>query len=132
MSIPKNIFDALITEAEKMGEHDGTAAGSWAVDGNTTEETCRALVAGIDEGDPTVLDGLPFLDLSGQWADGPTVGDIIAEVVQHADDNGDPDVFLAAVRNLSTEDEDAVIDAYRMAYDTAVQDEVYRAASARL
>lgn len=51
----------------KIARERGTAAGSWIVDGNTTAETARAILAGYDNGDPAVMDMAPA-PLSGEWA----------------------------------------------------------------
>jgi hypothetical protein len=58
-------------EAREYGRQQGEAAASWFFDGNTEEETVRAVLRGIEDGDPVVLDRLPYCDLSGQWADEP-------------------------------------------------------------
>jgi hypothetical protein len=52
-------------------KHLAQATASWFFDGNTPEETYARVLAGIRDGDPEVLDALPTLDWSGQWADGP-------------------------------------------------------------
>ena len=49
------------------GKAAGEAAGSWVIDGNTTDETARYLLKGIADGDPAVLDMMPY-PLSGEWA----------------------------------------------------------------
>lgn len=53
--------------AYHYGHERGVAAGSWVIDGNTSEETARNLLRGIDDGDPVVYDVLPFAPLSGEW-----------------------------------------------------------------
>jgi len=57
------------------------AAASWSFDGNTTEEHYRRILAGIDDGDPEVLDALAGVDWSGQWADGPQWEGLFAEYI---------------------------------------------------
>ncbi len=49
------------------GKEHGEAAGSWVIDGNTTDETARYLLKGIANGDPEVMDMMPH-PLSGEWA----------------------------------------------------------------
>lgn len=46
----------------------GKAAGSWAIDGNTSDEAKAAIVKGYDDGDPAVMDMCPS-PLSGEWAE---------------------------------------------------------------
>lgn len=57
------------------GKRDGAARGTWVIDGNTSEKTARALLKGIDECDPKIMDSLPVLQL-GEWADDPSFEDI--------------------------------------------------------
>lgn len=55
-------------DAAKIGREHGKSAASWVFDGNTTAETYRWYVRGIDEGDPEVLDSLREPSLSGEFA----------------------------------------------------------------
>lgn len=63
------------------GEADGVAAASWIIDGNTTDPIAvlGKLIRGIADGDPEILDSLPAPDLSGQWADKPTLHQILKQ-----------------------------------------------------
>ncbi len=59
----------MTEEAYKAGKELGEAAGSWIIDGNTSDETARYLLKGITDGDPAVLDQHgPRSPLSGEWA----------------------------------------------------------------
>jgi len=98
--------------ARRMGESDGAAAASWYFDGNTAEHVYADVLGGIESGDPLVLDTLPWLDLSGEWADGPDERAILAGIRADADVAGPQG------------DDDALIDAYRGAFDSAVLDAV--------
>ena len=51
----------------KDGYAAGLAAGSWVIDGNTTTERCAAILKGLEDGDPAVMDLQPA-PLSGEWA----------------------------------------------------------------
>src|SRR6266542_7019281 len=69
----------------QAGQNAGADAADWwaqdTVGGRATGDstaTARAVLAGIDDGDPAVLDALPVCDLSGQWADTPTEADLYA------------------------------------------------------
>ena len=97
--------------ARRMGENDGAAAASWYFNGNTAASVYAAVLSGIESGDPLVLDTLPWLDLSGEWADGPSERTIVASIRADADGG-------------ATDDDDALIDAYRDAFDSAVLDAV--------
>lgn len=66
------IFDALEAQARDLGAEHGRAAASWYFDGNTSAETYRAVLQGIEEGDPEIYDTFPSGPLSGEWADSPT------------------------------------------------------------
>lgn len=108
-------FDAE-RRAEAAGYEAGKAAGSWVIDGNTAEGTARAYLAGIEEGDPEVLDTLPSSPLSGEYADGLLPRDVLAmfgldEDAPNADD---------------------ILNAYEAGYSSGVVDEVARSARAIL
>jgi hypothetical protein len=65
---------------ETRGRANGKAAGSWVIDGRTTTETAAAILGGIEEGDPAVIDGLPVLPrVNGEWADDPTWSTILEQ-----------------------------------------------------
>lgn len=84
-----------LRNATVLGQQDGESAGSWMFDGNTTDETYRHVLRGIEEGDPEVLDmmGAP---LSGEWA-----GRSIMEIFGH---------------DATDEEMDAYEEAYALAY----------------
>lgn len=66
-------MEELKAQAHELGRQAGVAAGSWAADGNTDAEHARRVLAGIEDGDPIIMDSLPVApDLSGEWADGMT------------------------------------------------------------
>ncbi|SRR6266851_1318210 len=70
----------IISRASKLGTEHGQAAASWVFDGNTTDETYRAVLAGMDEGDPQILDSIRTPDLSGEFADSYTDQDLAADL----------------------------------------------------
>jgi hypothetical protein len=83
--------DELLERAEEEGYERGKAAGSWLLDGNSTEDAARRLLEGIEEGDPEVLDELPSAPLSGEYADNPLPRDVldaleVDEDADHAED----------------------------------------------
>lgn len=84
----------------------------------------KAVIAGIDDGDPMVIDGFPYCDLSGQWADGLMPREVAEEILDDAgieiDDNDD----LDASWNLF----DELVDLYVQYYDESITDEIGRAA----
>ena len=65
--LPSNIQDAaasITAEAVSLGRDAGKAAASWMFDGNTPEDAYRAVLRGIDDGDPAILDAHPAPGLS--------------------------------------------------------------------
>ncbi len=75
----RDSLGTIVAKAEEDGYSAGVAAGSWVVDGNTSEATARRILEGIAEGDPVVMDSLPSSPLSGEWADGLTPASLLAE-----------------------------------------------------
>lgn len=105
---------AGLESAREAGRAAGVAAGSWVVDGNTSQETMRAILQGLEDGDPAVYDSLPSAPLSGEWADAPTPRDIVNEYSEEGDD------------------EDAMCTAYEEGYAEGVEAEVARSCRAML
>ena len=87
---PVNFTPSLEDRAREMGADHGRAAASWYFDGNTTDETYRATLAGIEEGDPVIMEALPSSPLSGEWADDPTRATVLEDLgVDPEDDTAD-------------------------------------------
>jgi hypothetical protein len=60
-------------EAYRLGVDAAESAASWTVDGNTSAEHVRRVIAMLEDGDPMANDYLPACpNLSGEWADSPT------------------------------------------------------------
>ena len=109
--------------AERAGREAGKNAGAWATDGNTTRATYEKILRGIDECDPEVMNALPCLDLSGQWADGLTDADVLS------------DIGYCDVERMLEREPDRCSDLigwYRDGYDAAVVAEVERACRLQL
>jgi hypothetical protein len=68
--------DNLTYYAADIGRSHGTTAAQWAFDGNTDDETYRRVLAGIEDGDPEILDAYRVPDLSGDY----TVDDLVREL----------------------------------------------------
>lgn len=109
-------------KAKGNGKRDGKNAVAWweqdAIGGRVSsrvnvQDVARATLAGIDECDSAVVDTLPWLDISGQWADGVDERDILDAIVYDVD-------------KLEPEVADDLINIYRDAYDAAVLAEVVR------
>lgn len=107
-----------VTQAAEIGARHGKAAASWFFDGNTSTETYRRILAGIEDHDPEILDSLPSHGLSGEMADGYSSRDLEREL------GIDPDT--------ETEDFGDISDAYETAFNEAVQHEIERIARLHL
>ncbi len=70
------------------------------------------MLAGIDDGDPAVLDTFPASPLSGEWADDPTPASVLEDL------DIDEDSFAA----------DAALQAYEDGFYTASSDAIERVA----
>jgi hypothetical protein len=86
-------FMASREETEELlvrnrGREDGIAVGTWVIDGNTSDETCRSILAQMEACE---WDG-PELRL-GQWADDPSFADILADLSIEAEDESEADLF---------------------------------------
>lgn len=115
-SFSSEVQEARVRDAGRRGVEDGTAAGSWVIDGNTSEESARALLQGLEDGDPAVYDSLPSAPLSGEWADGLLPRDVLGWYGVEEDDNS----------------ADEILSAYEQGWEQGVTDEVSRAARAML
>jgi len=62
--------------AADIGRSHGTTAAQWAFDGNTGTETYRRVLAGIEDGDPEILDAYRVPDLSGDYTGDDLVRDL--------------------------------------------------------
>lgn len=83
-------LDALKERAHELGEDHGRGAASWFFDGNTTDETYARVLAGIEEGEPMILDTFPSAPLSGEWADDPTPATLLRDLgLEPGDDRVD-------------------------------------------
>jgi hypothetical protein len=108
--------DAIVVQAEQEGYDHGVTAGSWVLNGNSTAETARRLLEGIEEGDPEIMDALPSSPLSGEWADGVLPRDVLGWYDLDED-------HVAA---------DDVLSAFEAGFSRGVADEVVRSATALL
>jgi hypothetical protein len=109
-------YDRALSAATDIGVQEGTAAASWFFDGNTPDDTYRTVLAGIDNGDPAVLDTLPSADLSGQWADGRTPDTLRADVATA--------LGIPADTLLSGDAMTGIMDAYETAFNDTVAGEI--------
>jgi hypothetical protein len=105
----------LTKRASDLGHDHGVNVSSWVIDGNTSQETCRRIISGYEDGDPEIMDMCPS-PLSGEWSGGPTVYSVLKE--------------LGLTFRYKNADE--LIDVYEEAFSTAYWDTVIQAAKAQL
>lgn len=123
----KTISEA-ITQASKIGRVHGISAAMWweqdTLGGRVTGDarpTAKAVLKGLEDGDPEILDSLPYPDLSGQWADGYSSHDLLNDVGVN---DGDASFFDGLTDDIFT--------AYELAFNEAVEDSVSKSARAVL
>ena len=107
-------LDSLMAQAERIGADHGRSAGTWVVDGNTSDETKGRILRGIQDGDPEIMDGIRCAPLSGEYAGDYTIGDLAADL-DLDDEEWEPE--------LQTEIEDAYVNAYVSAFWAQVEKE---------
>jgi hypothetical protein len=109
-------------KAKGLGREHGKNAAAWWIQDTLTNNYrdpaghARTILQGIEDGDPAVLDTLPWSDLSGEWADGNTAADVYREL--GIDWTKDPDMYL--------------IDLYESTFADAMLLEVTRACTREL
>ena len=112
-------FEALEARARELGTEYGRAAALWFFDGNTDADTYRRVLEGLEEGDPEILESIPSSPLSGEWADGLTMGRLLEELGVE-----DPHAELS----FNAEPWDSIADVFCDAYSAAAVEEVERVA----
>lgn len=114
-------YDRAIAYAETLGaEHGRNAAGWYNID---TAPAAQAILRGIADGDPAVLDTLPHADLSGEWSDtltGPALYRDACDAAGLVEADGAYASF------------DGICDAYENAFATAAESAIAAAARAIL
>lgn len=73
-------YDRILEAAEAEGERIGKALATWYEPPDDIATAARIL-AGIEDGVPEILDTLPRLDMSGQWADEPTPAERLTDIL---------------------------------------------------
>jgi hypothetical protein len=106
--------------ARKDGKTAGVGAASWCIDGNTTTETYRTILRGIEDGDPAILDQFNTPNLSGEYA-GDSTPQTLAEDYG-IDETRDPDGLL--LDEACTEWEEAASSAFWTELERSVRYQV--------
>lgn len=81
----------LKAAARKAGRRAGESAASWATDfgrmnARDSKEAARRIIKGFEDGDPAILDGFRFPNLSGEYADDPTPRSLMDDLGLSEDD----------------------------------------------
>lgn len=76
MTITETQYQAKLDQARAKGHAHGQIDGSWATDGNMSDEALHRLLQGYEDGDPEIMDSQPA-PLSGEWADGLLIDDVL-------------------------------------------------------
>jgi hypothetical protein len=112
------ILQALREAGTRAGS---TAADWWAQDtiggraSADTTRTARAVLAGLDDGDPAIFDTLPACDLPGHGADTNREADLYTDAAP---------TDAPTWQTLDPAGREEAIDAYRDGFDTAVHERV--------
>ena len=69
---------SIAAEAAGLGRDAGKAAACWVFDGNTSEDAYRAVLRGIEDGDPAILGAhpAPGLSVGGGYTEADLAGDL--------------------------------------------------------
>lgn len=126
-------WKALQDAAQKLGAEAGENAAAFAeqytTGGRTTTEKATYHAERIlemdEEGDPALWDYIPAVDLSGQWADGPTSSSILHEIIWEAS----PVEVVGDEPELTPIEADELVDTYVDAFSEAAHAEVMRQAA---
>lgn len=105
--------------ARREGRNAGRNAAEWYVmetfGGRVNPphdvENARGILRGIEDGDPAVLDTLPYPDLSGEWADTLTGPQLVEDAYYPNDPDMDAftDICDAYETAFSQESEDFIV-----------------------
>lgn len=130
MSAMGDMYLAMVEAMEANGRHAGVNAAAWwyqdALGGRASgdvSERAGMILAGIEDGDPVVMDALPAADLSGEWADGDTAESVYAETA---------DTDWPEWDTLAGDVQTELADAWSSAFDAAAMSAVERYCAAAM
>jgi hypothetical protein len=125
-------YDRALAHAAAEGTRAGQNAAGWYVmdtlGGRVTGDVrpaARAILRGIEDGDPAVMDTLPYPDLSGQWADTLTGPQLVTDALMAA---GYAGAYATQWRDAGMDWLAPLCDAYESAFSTAVESAISTAA----
>ena len=91
--LPPASAGSIAAEAAGLGRDAGKAAACWVFDGNTCEDAYRAVLRGIEDGDPAILGAHPAPGLSADG--GYTEADLAGDLGLDGEDQLPPDAVTA-------------------------------------
>jgi hypothetical protein len=105
------VFKGLEDNADTIGKQHGTTAATWYFNSTTPDEDdFRAVLKGIEDGDPVILDTFLGNPLSGESADDWTPKDLLN--------------YIGAPDTLSEEEESELCEVYEKSWLGAYQDRI--------
>jgi hypothetical protein len=104
--------DQVTEQASKIGTEHGRNAASWVFDGNTSDGTYRRVLAGIEDGDPMIMDAHRTPDLSGEFVGDYSESQLITEVGLGNRERMPDDDWTEAVSEAATAYSDAASEAF--------------------
>src|SRR5216110_2106995 len=85
-----------IAEAARLGKEAAEAASTWVIDGNKDIAHYHSVLEMLRDGDPEAYEYLPNRpNLSGEWADDPTVLSLARDITGKQDVNAETQDELA-------------------------------------
>lgn len=88
-------YSAAEATAKKMGEEYGRNAAEWAIEPDRmSREQMLAVLRGIEDGDPAILNQFKEPDLSGEITGNQTVSGLTDALGIDPEDDSQPDVAL--------------------------------------
>lgn len=102
---PASLDDLILFErARREGIEHGRDAASWYFDfgrapsWTDARSVYRRVLQGLEDGDPEVIDTLPSSPLSGEWADGLQVSDVLSLLDLEDEDDLEPEYVDEVLR----------------------------------
>ena len=112
IEITQQDWATLEAAMDAEGAYAGKSAGTWVIDGNSTEQDCRAVLAQIENCEFEISS-----PLSGEWAGDPTDFEVVnaaaATTSLEIEFEQDSDEDVEAVNDLATRWLDAYMGAFQ-------------------
>ena len=106
-----------LAEAEERGQAAGYIAATWAFVGNTPKEAYAAVLQGLKDGDPEIMDAYSVSPLSGEWA-GESIPELLGDLLDMVDESHRDSLEIHA----------EILNAYDDGFQTSYWEELERVA----